>query len=99
MLSLVACSCGPSVEYIPTTPEEREKVRVALDLKLPDINMSLEKYTVAKVIEVREHLVFETRKNICRPTQWEHKGSWDGAVKTGRWRYLGESQWRNEAIN
>lgn len=102
-LILLLTACGaipPQEEYIPTTKEERAKVQATVDAQLARAfpnGMTIsghdqEWYTLV------ERINKEARQNICRPTQWELQGSLDGAFRTGRWRYFGESQWRNEAI-
>lgn len=97
---LLACDVGYQEENIPTTPEERIKVQETVNAQLAKAfpnGLSLaghdqEYYTlVSKLNE-------EARKNLVRTTQWELQGSANGACRTGRWRYMGESTWRNEAI-
>lgn len=100
ILLLLACEVAPRVEYIPTTPEERAAVQATVDAQLArsfpnGLTLSGHDQDWDDLVQ---RMNIEVRYNLCRPTQWEYQGSFDGAMKTGRWRYLGEATWRSEAL-
>lgn len=96
---LIGCDAAPQVEYMPTTPEERTAVKVEVDNRTAQaIPYMLTGMNSSERYHLTQSFQEQACRNNCRPTQWEYTGSVDGAVKTGRWRYLGEAQWRNEAL-